>query len=897
MRYVIILLVHLSLYTMKGSKLSGIFFAILIDGIGEAVQHSRYLLYADDFKLFRIVSDENDSRLLQEDLDAVTKWLNKNELEFSIKKCDVMTITRKKSPCMFQYKINDSILERVNTKKDLGVTFQTNLKFENHIAETCKKAFQTLGMIFRHSNFFQNIDTLRLLYTSLVRSKLEYATVIWAPKSKSYVSLLENVQAKFLRSSFKKENGFYPTYPNAISHKLLAENLDLQSLEDRRRCAFIMLLYNIMNSIVDVPSAMEYIFIKVPPVGLRQREDPAFFSSGKIGRSPIYSASTLPTAMELYNEYSSDLDFVDPLGLFKERLRGLGLSNEKLRDEILCQLVNQTWRNDNTASCERGWLLMANCLSVFPPSAPLYKFLLKYVSDHAYNGYKQICQRKLLQSHNQWARSCPPSLLEWRANRKRVNMALQLNFADGESIMTGVDSWSRCENLCSAVLAERGVAECHGWTISMERSNSKTADHRNGLDYILDPVSEMELSPQFPVTHRSGSQPVNHKMSSPDVEPVSRRPTVPPPQPPPSAKMVKEKARSVSRDHSSAEPMGLSRQSALNDRYFDPNGANGNSKQGGGRSRSLDNLLTPRKKEEKEEGTKKEKEEGKKKDQKKKEKEEGKKKEKEKEEEKKKEKEEGKKKDQKKEKEEGKKDQKKKEKEEGKKKKEKEEGKKKEKEEGKKKKEKEEGKKKEKEEGKKKKEKEEGKKKEKEEGTKKKKEKEEGKKKDQKKEKEEGKKKKKEKEEEKKKEKEEGKKKDQKKEKEEGKKDQKKKEKKKKKEKEEGKKKKEKEEGKKKRGRRRKRRRKRRIRRRKRRRKRRIRRRKRRRKRRIRRRKRRRKRRIRRRKRRRKRRIRRRKRRRKRRIRRRKRRRKRRIRRRKRRRKRRSRGRRREGRN
>ncbi|XP_026679337.1 uncharacterized protein LOC103509128, partial [Diaphorina citri] len=197
-----------------------------------------------------------------------------------------------------------------------------------------------------------------------------------------------------------------------------------------------------------------------------------------------------------------------------------GLSNEKLRDEILCQLVNQTWRNDNTASCERGWLLMANCLSVFPPSAPLYKFLLKYVSDHAYNGYKQICQRKLLQSHNQWARSCPPSLLEWRANRKRVNMALQLNFADGESIMTGVDSWSRCENLCSAVLAERGVAECHGWTISMERSNSKTADHRNGLDYILDPVSEMELSPQFPVTHRSGSQPVNHKMSSPDVEPV-----------------------------------------------------------------------------------------------------------------------------------------------------------------------------------------------------------------------------------------------------------------------------------------------------------------------------------------------------------------------------------------
>ena len=74
--------------------------------------------------------------------------------------------------------------------------------------------------------------------------------------------------------------------------------------------------------------------------------------------------------------------------------------NEKLRDEIYCQLANQTWRNDNEANCERGWLLMANCLSCFPPSATLYKYLLKYCSDHAYNGYKAVCQAKLLKSGN-----------------------------------------------------------------------------------------------------------------------------------------------------------------------------------------------------------------------------------------------------------------------------------------------------------------------------------------------------------------------------------------------------------------------------------------------------------------------------------------------------------------
>jgi hypothetical protein len=54
-----------------------------------------------------------------------------------------------------------------------------------------------------------------------------------------------------------------------------------------------------------------------------------------------------------------------------------GIVNEKLRDEILCQLCNQTWNNDNDANNERGWLLMANCLSAFPPSKTLYKYLLK----------------------------------------------------------------------------------------------------------------------------------------------------------------------------------------------------------------------------------------------------------------------------------------------------------------------------------------------------------------------------------------------------------------------------------------------------------------------------------------------------------------------------------------
>lgn len=58
--------------------------------------------------------------------------------------------------------------------------------------------------------------------------------------------------------------------------------------------------------------------------------------------------------------------------------------NEELRDEVLCQLCNQTWCNPNDLNAERGWQLMALCLSCFPPSERLYPYLLCYISQHGF---------------------------------------------------------------------------------------------------------------------------------------------------------------------------------------------------------------------------------------------------------------------------------------------------------------------------------------------------------------------------------------------------------------------------------------------------------------------------------------------------------------------------------
>ncbi len=45
-----------------------------------------------------------------------------------------------------------------------------------------------------------------------------------------------------------------------------------------------------------------------------------------------------------------------------------GLEQPQMRDEIYCQLTMQVTRNDDAASCTKGWQLMLLCCVTFPPS-------------------------------------------------------------------------------------------------------------------------------------------------------------------------------------------------------------------------------------------------------------------------------------------------------------------------------------------------------------------------------------------------------------------------------------------------------------------------------------------------------------------------------------------------
>lgn len=178
----------------------------------------------------------------------------------------------------------------------------------------------------------------------------------------------------------------------------------------------------------------------------------------------------------------------------------MGLQHEGLRDELLCQLANQTWQNQNVDHTERAWRLIANALCCFMPSPTLFKYYLKYVSDVGVNGFKWLCQHKVLQSANlepQLSRIYPPTFLEWRAIQRKANMALEVKFPDDINIIGHVESWTSGELFASHLLKQKGVKDnTQGWTLMLSEDTERY--ELMGYDYALDLISEMEVAPGFP---------------------------------------------------------------------------------------------------------------------------------------------------------------------------------------------------------------------------------------------------------------------------------------------------------------------------------------------------------------------------------------------------------------
>lgn len=217
----------------QGSVLGPLLFVIYINDLPEVITSGAFL-FADDTKIFHQVTSLEDALILQADIDALTDWSQKWLLKFNIDKCHVLTLGKFENIThTHHYTLYGNELEHVFEEKDLGVTVDMELKFEEHISAKVKKANAIMGLI-RRSFSFLDCDLFRRLYTTFVRPHLEYAQSVWSPHLIKQVKMIENVQIR----ATKLVDGL-----SDLDYHERLEKLELPTLKYRRARGDMIQLY------------------------------------------------------------------------------------------------------------------------------------------------------------------------------------------------------------------------------------------------------------------------------------------------------------------------------------------------------------------------------------------------------------------------------------------------------------------------------------------------------------------------------------------------------------------------------------------------------------------------------------------------------------------------------
>ena len=118
----------------------------------------------------------------------------------------------------------DVILSPMNHLRDLGVSITADLSWKSHIRSVVSKGRSFAAWVL---SVFKSreIEVMMTLYTTYVRSQLEYCSLLWNPQNIEDIELIEGVQ----RSFTSKISGV-----NHLNYWDRLKQLNLMSLQRRR---------------------------------------------------------------------------------------------------------------------------------------------------------------------------------------------------------------------------------------------------------------------------------------------------------------------------------------------------------------------------------------------------------------------------------------------------------------------------------------------------------------------------------------------------------------------------------------------------------------------------------------------------------------------------------------
>ena len=199
--------------------------------------------------LFSIVNDALISAIdLNHNLNIICQWAHQWKMEFNPDPTkqvnEILFSCKKSSPNHPQLIFNEFSVVKVNEQKHLGLVLEPSLSFEKHPNDKIIEAKKNIGIL----NIFRKI--LDQMYKAIVRPHLDYCNISYHIPSKIHQQplgmTLNIIMEKVERVQYQAALPITVAWQSSSRSKIY-EELDWETLSDRRKCRRVLQIHKIIN--------------------------------------------------------------------------------------------------------------------------------------------------------------------------------------------------------------------------------------------------------------------------------------------------------------------------------------------------------------------------------------------------------------------------------------------------------------------------------------------------------------------------------------------------------------------------------------------------------------------------------------------------------------------------
>lgn len=217
----------------QGAVISPLLFDIFINDIGEELKNAELSLFADDAGTW---TQNQDIKTAVKDLQAagnvIVKWSKDWRLKMNESKCEMVIFStdHKDRNNTHQIELNGNVIIQTKKAKFLGLTYNSNLSFEDHMKEVIMKSKRNSNLIYalKGTDWGWKMEEARKIYITCIRPIIEYGAPAWMSwLSKTNLHKMESNQLHFAR--------LMTSLPKSCPTEMVLKEANLMSLEYRGR--------------------------------------------------------------------------------------------------------------------------------------------------------------------------------------------------------------------------------------------------------------------------------------------------------------------------------------------------------------------------------------------------------------------------------------------------------------------------------------------------------------------------------------------------------------------------------------------------------------------------------------------------------------------------------------